>query len=609
MDSFTNKQPVSLHAVLFNIYTHLTTTQHDNDNTQIPTDTHPEDILILQLFSATIQTLIPTTHNEKFTWEPILKLYVTVNTIISRLAHTLQHHKHLLDIIPLIQATTKHLQHSSWTRDHIIYARFSIVNPYVYIGSTSNYTERAESHIRETHYHHVDYTHDCKQKCTYDVQGEHGASSWFMVPIAIVKEEHDLRHTENTMIRRHGTLNKYTKRAYYSEKYPMRRTKYTNNFTTRPTHPTTLEAITMWHCDATGTHSTNLANIFNDIDNSILPATVTCEQGLVHDSNFIAMARKHATWTVSVNGMTLRFDKAVKHIKLSNQFQITDIPAKISHKKHVDKLMHLARFRGAYKHFAKTATDDDIEQCYKKLRLIRDSGDKERATIAMRAVIKRRFKGFTFKPYTFRVPHFHCVATKKLTDLLHNMIRAQLHKLPIWLIDIHIKKATVIRTKHRDIANILCNHTRHAKTAEKAVCTCQDMPEDMPRINGHVCFLGDEYNAPNAHILTQNAGNIPTPSLASITQDICKSLSLLATSRNRPMPWTDHLTKALSQDCAREAAMPRKQACTVQEVLLLKRALNGLVISPLDKNSGKLITCCPVLYKECLDATFDTSTN
>jgi hypothetical protein len=31
------------------------------------------------------------------------------------------------------------------------------------------------------------------------VQGEHGASSWFMVPIAIVKEEQDLRHTENTI--------------------------------------------------------------------------------------------------------------------------------------------------------------------------------------------------------------------------------------------------------------------------------------------------------------------------------------------------------------------------------------------------------------------------
>ena len=125
----------------------------------------------------------------------------------------------------------------------------------------------------------------------------------------------------------------------------------------------------------------------------------------------------------------------------------------------------------------------------------------------MQKAICIRYKGFSFKPYMLRVPHFHDVSNKKLTDLLHAFIRAQLatvvtSDLPAWLIDYHVRHSSVIRTKHRDISRLLTNHNWHANNGENAVCSCHNFSDDFPRTDGHVLFTGEEWDHELAHILT-----------------------------------------------------------------------------------------------------------
>ena len=64
---------------------------------------------------------------------------------------------------------------------------------------------------------------------------------------------------------------------------------------------------------------------------------------------------------------------------------------------------------------------------------------------------------------------------------------------------------------------------------------------------------------------------------------------------------------ALAGECIDSNRSVRNATTTTSEVSELKKLLHGLAVSPLDKNDGRLIVCCPLTYKKVMDMTFDTT--
>ena len=104
--------------------------------------------------------------------------------------------------------------------------------------------------------------------------------------------------------------------------------------------------------------------------------------------------------------------------------------------------------------------------------------------------------------------------------------------------------------------------------------------------------------------MTQNCMNIPMPSKDTSIKDVAKAFEEMMKERRMPSPWDEHLLKCLATTCVNGDRMP-KSSCTKDEVMQVKKLIGQLTIGPLDKNTGRLVACCPVLYKRCMEKTYD----
>ena len=127
---------------------------------------------------------------KQFVWKPIRQFYFDMSITISLLAPALHQYGHMRLLTPYIMSTAHTALTCDWRKYNVVYARFSARNPYVYIGSTSDYIQRSEQHTRETHYHHIKHAHNCGQQHTYDIMGRNGANEWHMVPVAFCAFRH-----------------------------------------------------------------------------------------------------------------------------------------------------------------------------------------------------------------------------------------------------------------------------------------------------------------------------------------------------------------------------------------------------------------------------------
>jgi len=337
---------------------------------------------------------------------------------------------------------------------------------------------------------------------------------------------------------------------------------------------------------------------------------MTCDKGMIEDTNYDAVRDRHGQCTININGETMQLKQAISLIKKSTTWEILDFGTRMSKRGPVEKLRHLAKHPHAGKAFKKTTTIEELHQCWKSLRSVRNKEERELATKIIKKCIKYKYKSFTFTPYILRVQCGNNINMKKLRVQLHDFIKADLKTYPDWLINVHLGSCVVVQTRQKNISEHLINMRKHAVIGaqEEVVCTCKCMPKHLPRINGHVFFTGREYAGRGAHIITQNANNIPVHDQVSQTKAIIEGFQTLTKSRNTTQPWTDPDMLTRADTCATWSDRTQKGTCTIKEVMRLKSDLKGLVTGPLDKNIGKLVVCCPCLYKECMDQIYDLNT-
>ena len=153
---------------------------------------------------------------------------------------------------------------------------------------------------------------------------------------------------------------------------------------------------------------------------------------------------------------------------------------------------------------------------------------------------------------------------------------------------------------------------RHAIEGATDTPTCQcDLHNNMnlPKVDGHIMFTGEDLPLDSTHrkVLMQNCNNIPVPENTNITENIVNSFQKLC--KGSKSPWSDKLLRDLAETCTNPELRLPKHTNTFDEVSATKKLFKNLVACPLDKKLGKLIMCCPCLYKKCMEKTYDLESN
>ena len=224
-------------------------------------------------------------------------------------------------------------------------------------------------------------------------------------------------------------------------------------------------------------------------------------------------------------------------------------------------------------------------------------------------ILRRRFNFSYTCPLTLRIPYSPTLSKNDILQELHSMIKqlkvSNLLKKHLCL------RTKVVFTKRRSIESILCNHRSFAKQLDSdttITCKCKNF-KNFPKVNGHVLCKGTDLpNYYNTTVLHANAKNVLVPHTFDVKQDLSYSLNAfndsLSTMFNSSVclktpnivPLSVRLEAASTIFEKTIVRSPKLASAThdmpsTQTVKRLKRELQGLVISPLDKNTGNLCIC------------------
>ena len=144
----------------------------------------------------------------------------------------------------------------------------------------------------------------------------------------------------------------------------------------------------------------------------------------------------------------------------------------------------------------------------------------------------------------------------------------------------------------------------------------------LPQVKEHLFFIGREYDGPHKSCLNVCGKNRPTPTrwdLRRYWADMYHQLPGKGDNPNKDVAnkkgkgekicskqvWTQTLWKC-TMNSLEERERPKWP--TTRDAYKLRKLLDGLVIGPIDKNTGEASCCCPVLYQEALHNMYSAGT-
>ncbi|GBG73180.1 hypothetical protein CBR_g12898 [Chara braunii] len=167
--------------------------------------------------------------------------------------------------------------------------------------------------------------------------------------------------------------------------------------------------------------------------------------------------------------------------------------------------------------------------------------------------------------------------------------------LPTYIGNAARNRNRIVWVKNPSAADLLHNQREYARS-DVLTCSCTGLP--YPRIGGHVqCRL---QNLDNVHPLLCNANNIPKlphPDKGRLLmKEVCEGFECWANFRG-----TLPTICRTDVDRCMTASVDAKMKCLdVRVVRDLKIRLNGLVLTPLDRNPGETLVLCPKVYYEAM---------
>ena len=208
----------------------------------------------------------------------------------------------------------------------------------------------------------------------------------------------------------------------------------------------------------------------------------------------------------------------------------------------------------------------------------------------------------------------------KLAPELKEKIKGILHRFSGWpkhIIEWHTRNIRISESNTKNIGEILNNVNMPWKPENK--CRCKDIFSRLKndnngwipkKTNGHIFFIGREYEGDYKEILNMCSKNIPNNSSKNRWNILNKCIEEIK------IPIPDKVKKNILYQLNNSKCVGKyntnnateKDWPTYTEVYSLRKNLEGMVIGPLDKNLGESWFCCPKLYGQALEKMYNKET-
>lgn len=162
-------------------------------------------------------------------------------------------------------------------------------------------------------------------------------------------------------------------------------------------------------------------------------------------------------------------------------------------------------------------------------------------------------------------------------------------------------------TTQASIGDIMCNVNKpwipedkcQCATARNALNKLGGEPANLPTLEGHLFFIGRDYEGPNKEALHVGSNNVPQQTMWDAAKAV-ESIRGQLPAKIRP-------TEVQWQRTSKKVLQPRRRDnkfCSTKDVYQLRKATKGLVCGPIDKNQHELWFACPCLYHKAWKATY-----
>ena len=219
--------------------------------------------------------------------------------------------------------------------------------------------------------------------------------------------------------------------------------------------------------------------------------------------------------------------------------------------------------------------------------------------------LESRYENLSRKPITLNFPYFQQFDAKKLMKLMKDKIDQQ--NWPSYVKAWHKSHMKIVTSTPRTIAEILTNVQRPAMHGKECVCKQiknnlkqRGWKGELPKTEGHVLFLGREYDGPNREVLNVCATNVPQQSKYDLKWEWKRFM--------RNMPSYIRLKTEDLQKCMISGKWYRTDFAKTWMAYQLRKDLRGSIIGVTDKNVGELWVACPKLYERVWDKLYGEQT-
>lgn len=283
-----------------------------------------------------------------------------------------------------------------------------------------------------------------------------------------------------------------------------------------------------------------------------------------------------------------------------------------------DTLQRIGASKRVAKRICCSASLHELLSWRGKVHVIKNQKLRSYSACSIEKYLKARFNLSYSKPLVVRVPFSPNISLNAMRSQAVRLIDS-MDTEPSFA-RLLKRRVRVVFTKQPSIEDHVSNHKQFCKKYKHdhpPVCVCNHKPfRNLPRVKGHIAFKATDVNNPLIKTcLHVNAKNIITPTEHSVTRDVTTAFDKLISDLMKTHDGVfaddanlhDQVQESLDSFVIEVPNnLEQQQSCvpTMHDIAKFKKKYKGLVVCPLDKNTGCMFLCCPCYHDAHLRKTF-----
>ena len=538
-------------------------------------------------------------------------------------------------VTPWIRAIARIVEHETlrrldewWTREglpeqdtlgkaSVVYARVTLKSTELYIGETDNWMKRQYDHSYKTFRHGGRCANPCRRCAEHVNYIKHRTArvhEWVMIPLATTRNKQEAKQLE-TLLQRKWTpaLNsKYTAPWLAKDSYAKDLKHRTTGTRTPPwkagriLKPKGGAMMTTYTSEEV--KSFNLGYFVErypggfraTVKPGAFDLTDWRELRFTYGESYVRIQRKNGERIATVlKKWRPREEEA------HTECAIFVIPKKA---KLVDKEEIQKEITGKMDHLERMS-ENELEFAWRTRAAVEKYSEVKYSRM-VEEECHRRY-GCRMGGTEISLPYIEKIDARELRQTVVKRIQAQ--NYPEWIKNWLAQKVKITTKGQPSIGDILSNVTKPGKMNTK--CCCKEVLRhfpNAPKTEGHVLFVGRDMEATTLNVCAKNIPRQTWFDTFKVWENVNKQLP--ESWRMETGEWKKELFKVLKKEPKRNVSEECEECDmpNTKEVYTTRMKLRGMVIGPLDKNTGELWGACPILYHRAMrkaysrEAGYDT---